>query len=53
MQNSILEVIKYLSESFRNKENMDFFNGTFFALVFGCKDQKAVLAVLSEIQNNL
>jgi hypothetical protein len=33
---------------------MDFFNGTFFALVFGgCKEQKAVLNVLSEVQNNI
>jgi len=33
---------------------MDFFNDKFFSLVFGgCKDQKALLAVLSEVQNKL
>lgn len=54
MQSCILELVKNLAESFKNKENLDFFMGTFFATVFGnCKEKKAVLNVVSDIQNVL
>jgi hypothetical protein len=34
------------------KENLDFFIGTFFTYVFECcKDQKALLILLSDVQN--
>ncbi len=54
MQASILELIKNLAQGFKNKENLDFFMGTFFATVFGCcKEMKAVLSVVSDVQNVL
>lgn len=48
MQTAILEIVKNLGDSLRDKENLDFFIGTFFASVFNCcKEMKAVLAVLA------
>ena len=33
-QKDIIDIIKYLGESFKVKENVDFFMGTFFAYIF-------------------
>ena len=50
----ILDLIRNFSESFKNKENVDFFMGTFIASVFGCcKDSKGILLVVSDLQNIL
>lgn len=46
--------MKCFGEIFKIKENLDFFIGTFFTYVFECcKDEKALLMMVCEIQNML
>lgn len=49
MQLSILEVIKYLGEPFKNKENLDFFIGTFLTFAFENSKDKPLLNLLADM----